>query len=68
MKKGYPSWRYHKSEEAKIIHSEDQEHPEWKDSPAHFEEKEELAEKSIEESKDEEAPVKSEKNKKVKGK
>ena len=32
----YPSWRYHKTEEAKIIHTKAEEHPEWKDSPAHF--------------------------------
>lgn len=33
----YPSWRYHEKEEPKIIHSKDEEHKDWKDSPAYFE-------------------------------
>lgn len=37
MSKIYPTWRYHKNEEPKIIKSEQEEHPDWKDSPAHFE-------------------------------
>lgn len=41
MKKVFPSWRYHKTESAKIIHSQE-EHDElgddWAMSPAHLEE------------------------------
>lgn len=38
--KHYPSWRYHKELAPKLIKSEQEESPEWKDSPAHFEQKE----------------------------
>lgn len=31
----YPSWRYHATEPARLIHDETQEHPDWTDSPAH---------------------------------
>lgn len=44
-KKHYPSWRYHKSEPAKIIHSEAEHEAlgdEWKQSPADHEMKEEV--------------------------
>ncbi len=36
----YPSWRYHKTEEPKIIKSEKEEHKDWKHSPADFKEDE----------------------------
>jgi len=36
MKNIYPTWRYHKDLDAKIIHSEKEEQKDWKDSPAHF--------------------------------
>jgi hypothetical protein len=32
----YPSWRYHKKEEPKLIHSEKEEHHEWLDNPGKF--------------------------------
>lgn len=65
LKMKYPSWRYHKSEEPKVIHSEDQEHPDWKHSPACFEEKEELSKESeeIQEIKEEVKEVKTKKKK-----
>lgn len=37
MSKVYPSWRYHKSEPAKIIGGEHEEHADWKQSPADHE-------------------------------
>lgn len=36
----YPSWRYHKTLEPKLIHSEEQEEKGWSDVP--FEQKEEV--------------------------
>lgn len=44
-KKIYPSWRYHKTESAKIVNSEAEEMnlgKGWADSPAAFEEKSEI--------------------------
>ena len=38
--KVYPSWRYHKSQEAKIVHSEEQDESlgkDWSDTPAALE-------------------------------
>jgi len=32
----YPSWRYHKNLEPKLIQSKDEENSEWRDSPAAF--------------------------------
>lgn len=39
-KRIYPSFRYHKTETPKVVHSEDEHQelgPQWKESPAHFE-------------------------------
>ncbi len=33
----YPSWRYHRTEEPKLIHSASEEAEGWEDSPAKFE-------------------------------
>lgn len=46
VKKVYPSWRYHKDGDSKIVHSE-AEHKalgaDWAQSPAHFEKQDEVA-------------------------
>lgn len=60
----YPTWRYHKELEPKIIHSEAEEHDEWLDSPAKFEIKEEITgNEIIDDLKIEEKPKKGRKSK-----
>lgn len=39
MAKGYPKWVYHKTEKPKIIQGEQDESPEWLESPAFFDKK-----------------------------